>query len=75
MLERYSRWRGVDNLAVTLATDAFTRLFSNNSRALRTARGLGMRAVNAIGPARRFFMAEAGGATGDLPRLMRGELV
>ena len=73
VLERYARWRGVDNLAVTLATDAFTRLFSNDNPALRAARGIGLRAVNAVGPARRFFMAEAGGATGDLPRLMRGE--
>ena len=32
-----------------------------------------MAAVNAVGPARRFFMHEAGGATGDLPRLLRGE--
>ena len=28
---------------------------------------------NTIGQARRFFMHEAGGATGDLPRLLRGE--
>jgi 2-octaprenyl-6-methoxyphenol hydroxylase len=34
-----------------------------------------MAAVNRIGPARRMFMAEAGGAAGDLPRLLRGEPV
>ena len=72
VLERYARWRRVDNLAVTLATDAFTRLFSNDNRLLRAARGIGIRAVNRLGPARRFFMAEAGGATGDLPLSMRG---
>ena len=72
VLGRYARWRGVDNLAVTLATDAFTRLFSNDNPLLRTARGLGLRVVNRVGPARRFFMAEAGGATGDMPRSMRG---
>ena len=75
VLGRYAQWRGVDNLAVTLATDAFTRLFSNDNAALRAARGIGIRLVNAVGPARRFFMAEAGGATGDLPRLMRGEAI
>jgi 2-octaprenyl-6-methoxyphenol hydroxylase len=32
-----------------------------------------MAAVNRVGPARRFFMQEAGGAVGDLPRLLRGE--
>jgi 2-octaprenyl-6-methoxyphenol hydroxylase len=32
-----------------------------------------MAIVNRLGPARRFFMQEAGGAMGDLPRLLRGE--
>ena len=40
---------------------------------LRLARGLGMAAVNRIAPARKFFMHEAGGAVGHLPRLLRGE--
>jgi 2-octaprenyl-6-methoxyphenol hydroxylase len=34
---------------------------------------LGLAAVNAVGPARRFFMRYAGGAAGDLPKLLRGE--
>jgi 2-octaprenyl-6-methoxyphenol hydroxylase len=73
VLERYARWRRLDNLAVSLAGDAFNRLFSNNLLPLRLARDAGMAAVNRIGPARRFFMQEAGGAVGDLPRLLRGE--
>jgi 2-octaprenyl-6-methoxyphenol hydroxylase len=72
-LNRYARWRSVDNIGVALATDAFTRLFSNDLNVLRAARGVGMAVVNRIGPARRFFMGEAGGAIGDLPRLLRGE--
>ncbi len=56
-----------------LATDVFTRLFSNDLPLLRAARGAGLAFVNRIGPARRFFMGEAGGAMGDLPRLLRGE--
>jgi 2-octaprenyl-6-methoxyphenol hydroxylase len=55
--------------------DAFVHLFSNDHPAIRLARGLGMAAVNRIGPARRFFMREAGGAVGDLPRLFRGEVL
>jgi len=31
-----------------------------------------MEVVHRIGPARRFFMQEAGGAVRDLPRLRRG---
>ena len=73
VLERYARWRNFDNVMLAAATDVFTRLFSNNNPVLRLARGVGMSAVNQIGPARRFFMEDAGGATGDLPRLLRGE--
>jgi 2-octaprenyl-6-methoxyphenol hydroxylase len=73
VLERYARWRRFDTVALAAATDAFTRLFSNDNPLLRAARGIGMGVVNRIGPARRFFMAEAGGAVGDLPRLLRGE--
>lgn len=72
VLERYARWRRFDNVMLAAATDGFTRLFSNDNPLLRLARGVGMGAVNALGPARRFFMQEAGGATGELPRLLRG---
>jgi len=72
VLERYARWRRFDNVMLAAATDGFTRLFSNDNPLLRLARGLGIGAVNALGPARRFFMQEAGGATGELPRLLRG---
>ena len=73
VLQRYAAWRRFDNVALAAATDAFVRLFSNDHPALRLARGLGMALVNRVPPARRFFMHEAGGATGSLPRLFRGE--
>jgi 2-octaprenyl-6-methoxyphenol hydroxylase len=73
VLERYARWRRFDNVMLAAATDGFTRLFSNDSPLLRLARGIGMSAVDRLGPARRFFMQEAGGATGELPRLLKGE--
>jgi len=73
VLDRYARWRGVDNMGVALATDAFTRLFATDNSLVRTLRDAGMAVVNRIGAARRMFMAEAGGASGDLPRLLRGE--
>ncbi len=73
VLERYAAWRRLDTVSISLAADAFVRLFSNDNPVLRLARGAGMAAVNRIGPARRFFMQEAGGAVGDLPRLLRGE--
>jgi 2-octaprenyl-6-methoxyphenol hydroxylase len=73
VMDRYAAWRRFDNTMLAAATDAFTRLFSNDIAPVRLARGLGMAMVNRIGPARRFFMQEAGGAVGDLPRLLRGE--
>jgi 2-octaprenyl-6-methoxyphenol hydroxylase len=72
-LERYARWRRTDNVGLAAATDLFNRLFTNDITPLRLVRGAGLAIVNQIGPARRFFMQEAGGATGDLPRLLRGE--
>ncbi len=73
VLERYAAWRRFDNVAVALAGDLFTRLYSNDDPLVRLARGVGMSVVNRIAPARRFFMQEAGGAVGTLPRLFRGE--
>jgi 2-octaprenyl-6-methoxyphenol hydroxylase len=73
VLERYAAWRRFDTATLSAGMDAFVRLFSNDITPMRLARGLGMAAVNRIGPARRFFMQEAGGAVGQLPRLLRGE--
>lgn len=73
VLERYAAWRRFDTVTLSAGMDAFVRLFSNDNPLVRLARGVGMAAVNRIGPARRFFMHEAGGAVGDLPRLLRGE--
>ena len=75
VLDRYARWRRFDNVALAAGFDGFVRLFSNDLPPVRLARDLGMAAVNRIGPLRRAFMREAGGATGDLPKLLRGELV
>lgn len=73
VLERYARWRRFDTMTLSAGMDAFVWLFSNDNPLLRLARGVGMSAVNRLAPARRFFMQEAGGAVGDLPRLLRGE--
>ncbi len=75
VLDRYARWRRFDNVVLAAGFDAFVRLFSNDLPPVRLARDLGMAAVNRIGPLRRAFMQEAGGAVGDLPRLLKGEPV
>ncbi|MGD9981122.1 MAG: UbiH/UbiF/VisC/COQ6 family ubiquinone biosynthesis hydroxylase [Hyphomonadaceae bacterium] len=73
ILERYQRWRRFDNVTMALGMEFFDKLFSNDIKPLRAARTLGLAAVNAAGPARRFFMKYAGGGAGDLPKLLRGE--
>jgi 2-octaprenyl-6-methoxyphenol hydroxylase len=73
VLERYARWRRADTITLAVACDAFVRLFSNDIAPVRLLRTLGLGLVDAIGPARRFFASHAGGAAGDLPKLLRGE--
>ncbi len=73
VLKRYERWRRFDSFTLAAATDALTRLFSNDIAPLRALRDLGLGVVDRIGPARRFFMRHAAGDIGKLPRLMRGE--
>jgi 2-octaprenyl-6-methoxyphenol hydroxylase len=73
ILERYQRWRRFDNVTMALGMEFFDKLFSNNIKPLAAVRRMGLAAVNAVGPARRFFMRYAGGAAGDLPKLLRGE--
>jgi 2-octaprenyl-6-methoxyphenol hydroxylase len=72
-LKRYERWRRFDAFTLAASTDALNRLFSNDIAPLRHLRDIGLGIVDAIGPARRFFMRHAGGDVGKLPRLMKGE--
>ncbi len=72
-LKKYERWRRFDSLVMSFAMDGLNRLFSNEIAPLRVLRDVGIGLVDAVGPARRFFMRHAGGDVGKLPRLMRGE--
>jgi 2-octaprenyl-6-methoxyphenol hydroxylase len=72
VLERYQRWRRFDALALAAVTDGLTRLFSNDAAPLRLARRAGLAAVNALPPAKKFFMRHAMGQVGALPRLLTG---
>lgn len=73
VLQRYQQWRRFDTATLAVATDAFNRLFSNDNPLLRTIRDVGMGLVNAMPGARRGFIREAAGLTGDLPKLMQGK--
>ena len=75
VLERYERWRRFDTMAMGFATDALNRLFSNDSRALKLLRDVGLGLVDRAAPLKGFFAKEAAGLTGDVPKLLRGELL
>lgn len=73
VLARYERWRRLDALLLASATDGLNRLFSNVLPPLKAARDLGLAAVARMPALKRFFMRQAMGITGELPRLARGE--
>lgn len=73
ILARYERWRRFDSTSMALVMDAFNRIFSNDFAPLRQWRGRGMALIDAVPPARRFFMREAAGGSGALPKLLKGE--
>jgi 2-octaprenyl-6-methoxyphenol hydroxylase len=74
LLKRYGRWRGLDTLAVATATDGLTRLFGIPGKTASAVRRFGLSAVDRIPPLKARFMAEARGETGQLPKLLQGEL-
>ena len=73
VLERYQRWRRFDTMAMGVATDGLNRLFSNNSDVLRLVRDMGLGLVDRMPNLKDFFIREAAGLTGDVPKLLKGE--
>jgi 2-octaprenyl-6-methoxyphenol hydroxylase len=73
VLERYQRWRGFDTMAMGVATDGLNRLFSNRSDVLRLMRDVGLGLVDRLPSLKHFFIREAAGLVGDVPKLLRGE--
>ena len=75
VLERYQRWRRFDTMAMGLATDGLNRLFSNRSDALRLFRDIGLGMVDRMPGLKRLFIREAAGLLGEVPKLLRGEVL
>ena len=72
-LKRYQTWRRSDTVVLAGIMDGLTRLFSNDSKSLRLARGVGLSVVDRIPPLKRFFISHARGTVGTLPKLLTGE--
>ena len=72
-LARYERWRRFDSAFSGAVMDGMNRLFSNDNAPLRALRDLGMGLVDRAPSLKQFLVREASGATGDAPRLLKGE--
>jgi 2-octaprenyl-6-methoxyphenol hydroxylase len=75
VLERYQRWRRFDTVTMGIATDGLNRLFSNRSDVLRLARDIGLGLVDRVPNLKRLFVREAAGLVGEVPKLLRGEVL
>jgi 2-octaprenyl-6-methoxyphenol hydroxylase len=71
-LASYQRQRRFDVAASGLGLDALNRLFSNDLAPLRFVRDLGLRIVDRAPTLKDMLIAEAGGAGGGAPKLLRG---
>lgn len=75
VLERYQRWRRFDTMAMGVATNGLNVLFSNSSTLLRTVRDVGLGLVDRVPPLKSALIRQAAGLTGEVPRLLRGEML
>ena len=75
VLKRYERWRRFDSTTSAFTAVAINTLFSNDNMGLRMLRSTGLRTVDRLSGLKTFFMKEAAGLTGDVPKLLRGETV
>ncbi len=75
LLARYERWRSLDTLMVSVATDGLQRLFGVPGKTANAVRRLGLSAVQKLPPLKDRFMAEARGESGEVPKLLQGMTV
>ncbi len=75
VLARYERWRRFDSAVSAATFDGFNLLFSNDWTLVRTARDFGLGLVDRMPALKEYFVREAAGLSGELPRLLKGEPV
>ncbi len=73
MLKGYERMRRADNFVMMSAMDLFYRVFGNANAPVKLLRNLGLGLAERIVPVKNFFMRQAMGVQGNLPKLARGE--
>jgi 2-octaprenyl-6-methoxyphenol hydroxylase len=72
LLDRYQRWRAIDALSVSVATDSLTRIYGIPGKSASAVRRFGMGMIDRLSPIKNRLMSEARGTSGELPLLLRG---
>ena len=75
VLERYQSWRRFDTIQMGMTCDVLNRLFSNKSEILRHVRDFGLGLVQRLPALKSYFIEEAAGNQGDVPKLLKGEAI
>jgi 2-octaprenyl-6-methoxyphenol hydroxylase len=73
-LERYERWRRFDSATSAMSAALLNRVFANDFLPLRIARQFGLGLVDRLPGLKEALKREAAGLSGELPKLLRGEL-
>lgn len=74
ILNNYARWRRFDGLQADAAFSGLNAVFSNDAMVLRGMRDIGLGLVDRLPGLKQWLVSEAAGLTGEVPRLLRGEL-
>jgi 2-octaprenyl-6-methoxyphenol hydroxylase len=74
-LARYERWRRFDSAVSAATFDGLNRIFASDAALARSVRELGLGFVDRVPWLKRYFVEEASGLVGELPRLLKGERV
>ncbi len=72
MLDRYARWRRIDQRNVVAFTDGLVRLFDVDLITAGAARGMSLALFDVLPPAKRILARHTMGLGGKVPRLARG---
>jgi len=73
ILERYQRWRRLDNALMAMVTDGMNRLFSNDVAPVRALRDVGLGLVDRVPPLKQAMIGRAAGLERGGPRLLGGQ--
>ena len=70
LLDRYERWRSVDNLTVSMATDGINQLYAIPGRTAQGVRRMGMDMIQKSERIKAYLSQEARGEAGEMPKML-----